>query len=677
MVKKLFLSISLFLITQLCFSQYELSEEFYNVIQDTLKPTDRKDIKLMELLRVLDHNSLAHSEYKKEKDSLIEIVKQNAYKLKGKDRIDASFMLMLYNFNHNHKDSLQTFRYGDTLKSLIGNNKEGHYYQLFMRGSLNATYLIENNQYGKAIDKLNEIISYSDKVEDLAYLPNAYITMGYANFQTFQFDKALKNCVKADSIASIYSTIQFKSYINRVKKDIKVEIPTLQFIDSNNDAYLELAQQNLDTIISHQVPGSDPSHINSNSTFHQSFIHYLKGDFENAKKEFEEINLESVLTNTYFSSSYRIKTLNALLQIKDNKQEEAFNFYDTVEVKAPTDYLYKELLGETLYKYYLDKGDTERSNNLYSQIRETNISQSIYRYQGLIAEANKKYNVGEKEMKIMELENEIQQKKNRDLLLYSTSTLLLILLLGIGILKSKQNKIKALISEETYNKKVRLLEESLQEVDRKVTDNRKEIGQKIHNEYLSSLLALKYLVTDYTQKATSKKAADKLNIIIDELDALYQESRNYSHQLIHDNEDQKSLNIIEYTENLQARFTEVGLLDIETNIPENISDILNKKEQQAIYHLIKESITNTIKHADAKKVMIEISIKDKVCTVLITDNGQKKSKINHNIKMKTKSGVGLESLQQLIKKLNGNIDFINESNGFKTIASFPLSPKSI
>ena len=104
---------------------------------------------------MIDHNSLFYPEFNSEKDSLIEVIKKNTSPLAIEDKIDAYFMLMLYNFNHNHRDSTQTLKYGDSLKMLIQNKQEGHFYQLYTQNAIEAIHHLNANRYGKAIEILN------------------------------------------------------------------------------------------------------------------------------------------------------------------------------------------------------------------------------------------------------------------------------------------------------------------------------------------------------------------------------------------------------------------------------------------------------------------------------------------------------------------------------------------
>lgn len=83
----------------------------------------------------------------------------------------------------------------------------------------------------------------------------------------------------------------------------------------------------------------------------------------------------------------------------------------------------------------------------------------------------------------------------------------------------------------------------------------------------------------------------------------------------------------------------------------------------AIIAIIKESLTNVIKHSDATKVIIRFFEHPQFYQLVITDNGKIKGSRNM-------AGMGLESIKQRIDLLNGviNIDF---KNGFRIFISFP------
>ena len=86
-------------------------------------------------------------------------------------------------------------------------------------------------------------------------------------------------------------------------------------------------------------------------------------------------------------------------------------------------------------------------------------------------------------------------------------------------------------------------------------------------------------------------------------------------------------------------------------------------EEDAIYRVIQESITNSIRHGKALKVYVTMYMKNNKLILIITDNGIGCNKI--------KKGFGLRHMQERVELLNGDISF--ESNqGFTIIAHIPI-----
>ena len=69
-------------------------------------------------------------------------------------------------------------------------------------------------------------------------------------------------------------------------------------------------------------------------------------------------------------------------------------------------------------------------------------------------------------------------------------------------------------------------------------------------------------------------------------------------------------------------------------------------------------MTNTVKHAEATEVLIQISKKGKSLDMLLKDNGKG---INNSSQAST--GQGLENMEMRAGKINGQLEFLKE-NGF-------------
>lgn len=111
----------------------------------------------------------------------------------------------------------------------------------------------------------------------------------------------------------------------------------------------------------------------------------------------------------------------------------------------------------------------------------------------------------------------------------------------------------------------------------------------------------------------------------------------------------------------------IDTININNFIDIHIKSNLNVKRfdftiETVVYRVVCEMITNTIKHADAKRIDIEIDFNDKVMTILYTDNGK-----GFDISNVEFNGMGLSNIQSRIKSINGNVIFESYTNkGFKT-----------
>ncbi|MTI67269.1 MAG: sensor histidine kinase [Firmicutes bacterium] len=85
----------------------------------------------------------------------------------------------------------------------------------------------------------------------------------------------------------------------------------------------------------------------------------------------------------------------------------------------------------------------------------------------------------------------------------------------------------------------------------------------------------------------------------------------------------------------------------------------------ALYRIIQESLTNSLRHGKANNIKIKLKKEDKIYFE-IKDNGKGSKKI--------KKGYGLKGIKERVKSLNGNVEFISE-NGFIVKGYIPMGGK--
>lgn len=89
----------------------------------------------------------------------------------------------------------------------------------------------------------------------------------------------------------------------------------------------------------------------------------------------------------------------------------------------------------------------------------------------------------------------------------------------------------------------------------------------------------------------------------------------------------------------------------------------NKDEEEIIYRIVQESITNAIRHGKADRIQIAITMKYQILSVLIKDNGIGCAKIE--------KGFGLHHMEERLKMLHGSLS-CNGDNGFVLEAQIPI-----
>jgi len=103
------------------------------------------------------------------------------------------------------------------------------------------------------------------------------------------------------------------------------------------------------------------------------------------------------------------------------------------------------------------------------------------------------------------------------------------------------------------------------------------------------------------------------------------------------------------------KLNETGLVKI--NLENNIEDKeLSKDIEVTLYRVLKELITNTLKHASADKIDMDLSIKNNMLILNYYDNGIGFD-INKMLKKEKATGMGISNIISRIKAINGSSEF--------------------
>ncbi|MCD8501227.1 MAG: histidine kinase [Bacillaceae bacterium] len=206
---------------------------------------------------------------------------------------------------------------------------------------------------------------------------------------------------------------------------------------------------------------------------------------------------------------------------------------------------------------------------------------------------------------------------------------------------SLEEKINELVSKQDV------------EVNLATLNERNRIAREIHDNVghllTSSILQLGAAIALSKEENTVKN----LEVVKDTLN----EGMNSIRESVH-NLHEHSIDLYGEINKLLKNFT-----FCKTTFNYDITGEIHAKAKYAIIGIVKEALSNVMKHSNGDQVSISLYEHPKLFQLIIYDNGTKKPDPS-NVK-----GMGLESIRQRVASLNGIVN-IDHSRGFRIFISF-------
>jgi signal transduction histidine kinase len=225
------------------------------------------------------------------------------------------------------------------------------------------------------------------------------------------------------------------------------------------------------------------------------------------------------------------------------------------------------------------------------------------------------------------------------------------------ISERKRLESEILKNEIEYQKTISQASIDSQEMERTA------IGKELHDNVNQILTTTKlYLDLARTKPELKdeliKKSIYNINDVINEI-------RNLSRSLM-----DPTINDLGIGESIMGLVENINLLNqihVTFNFDDNLETVLNKNQKLTIFRIIQEAINNVLRHAEAKKVVINLHRKDDKVELLIDDDGK-----GFTPDM-VKKGIGLNNIKNRISLINGSVDLKSEPDkGCQLIINFPI-----
>ena len=258
--------------------------------------------------------------------------------------------------------------------------------------------------------------------------------------------------------------------------------------------------------------------------------------------------------------------------------------------------------------------------------------------------------------KLKSKNNELQKRKT----LLWTSLVGIAALLCIWLLLLRNLRQKQKIHKQSMQ-----VLKAEQELERKkeLEKERTRIATDMHDDLGAGLSTIRFLsekVKRNTFSDVTKADAEKIVVNSNELVQKMNEiiwAMNEKNDTLED--------LLFYTRSYAAEYCEENNLVCETNLPETVPPVFVSGEiRRNVFLTVKESLHNIVKHANAKKVLLDFTINTGL-SVTIKDDGKGLAENGKD------SGNGLRNMQKRIETVNGIFEVIN-ANGVMVKMNIPL-----
>ena len=300
--------------------------------------------------------------------------------------------------------------------------------------------------------------------------------------------------------------------------------------------------------------------------------------------------------------------------------------------------------------YTIEKMDGKYQSALNYYLSYENIKDSIEKTLNgkLLQELQLKYNVQKKEV-------ELEKEKSKNLLLeqqHQDERFFKWLSIGIALI------VLILVISSVYYLYSLKIREKQASFSRQLIENieadRLRISMDLHDDIGQSLSIIKSKITMSKNNQTDKSLETELSRVIEQTREI---SKNLYPSYL------EKIGLVRSIARLMENIQSSTKIECSFDVTEKVEEF-SLQTKTHIYRILQECTNNTIKHAQASALKISITEKNNEFTLVYQDNGI-------GISSKQKNGLGLLSIKERAKIINGSVNFEDKTNkSFKLTLKF-------
>lgn len=531
-------------------------------------------------------------------------------------------------------------------------------------------YVLQSlDKWDSAYTLLHALIAHTEKKKDTAAWISALNGLGLHHEHNYLQDSALfyyKTALKlAEKSNDEYQYAYLLNNIGLLKyqgqhytqaeqdfkesyqKALKIKHIRLQLHALNNLSITYIAEKKLDSAIFYL-------NILINTSKKYNYIRETGIGYHNLARCYQEKKQYEKALQCFDSSAslikllpekiYSIRPFNGYASVYQSmgKYKEAILYAEkALQLCENTNYIEDLILAhQTLALSYEALRNYEKALYHHKSFKKFNDSLQVLNRQKIIAEYQAQYQVEKKEKEIQKLEKQRQIQRFRNQITILLVSFLAIFFTGAIYLYYSRQKRK---NKEEYAQKLTL----------NIEEERSRIARELHDEVGQTLSAVKNKLHLY------KKQNPELQDTEEQIAHTIHQVRTIAQTLYPPY--LRKVSFQKAIETLLQRIKESSQLfyTLEINTIQNLETLLCDTARLHLYRIIQECLNNTIKHAEATAIKITIEEKQDKLYLTYQDNGKgilQKSQLN---------GMGMLSIQERVRILNGNMDLKNTEKGIK------------
>jgi signal transduction histidine kinase len=467
------------------------------------------------------------------------------------------------------------------------------------------------SNYKAAIESFEAAIQNADDNGTPSQKAYAYNSLSIVYLDSNSFDKSLYYSLMADSILQAENNL---TNINHVKRNIANALASK---GENDDHVLELYLSILDT------------DIESNDTYGMMLSYKSLASVSNNLGKYPD------------AINYSLRSINLANEIGD--QENLFRGLYSLSVAYEGNENY-----EKAYQFL------DSANTVEKRIKGIEINKQV-------SELEAKYETKRKENELLEAKAEKATTElklsNQRLISYGlTGGILVLSLLAFSVLQRSKRKHQADIIKEKEKGFAQVIEATENERDR--------ISKDLHDGIGQQLTALKLSLSSLSKKVGEQYQGD-ISSIVESFSKSTEDVRLLSHQMM-----PRMLMEFGLSEAIDDLLKN-SFLHSEINYEfqhRGLDQRIDKNVEIAVYRVIQELISNTLKHAKASNFSVQLIRTNKKLAGFVMDDGKG---FNSD---QLANGHGLNNMKSRISLIGGTINIDSSPNqGVSVSISIPLS----